>query len=63
MSDNKELKGQQDRDRVAGSEDYELRYMAEKLGTSEEMVKMAIKEVGNSREKIEDFVRTMNNKK
>ncbi len=63
MSDNKDLKGQQDRDRVAGGEDYEVRYMAEKLGTSEEMIKMAIKEVGNSREKVEDFIKTMNNKK
>ncbi|HEY1009190.1 MAG TPA: DUF3606 domain-containing protein [Daejeonella sp.] len=63
MSDNKDLQGQQDREKVAGNEDYEVRYMAEKLGTSEDMVRLAIKEVGNGRQAIEEFLKTMNNGK
>jgi hypothetical protein len=43
----------QDRARVAGGQDHEVRYEAEKTGKSKEDVKKAIHEVGNSREKVE----------
>lgn len=43
----------QDRARVAGSQDYEVRYEADKEGVSKDDVKESIKEVGNSRDKIE----------
>lgn len=43
----------QDRARVAGGQDYEVRYEAEKEDVSKGEVKQAIKEVGNSRKKIE----------
>jgi hypothetical protein len=59
MSDNKELKGKGDRDRVAGNEDYEVNYMAEKFSTSADMVRLAIKEVGNNREDVEKFLNNM----
>ena len=44
----------QDRVRVAGGQDHEVRYQAEKTGTSKEQVKEAVKGVGNSRKKMEE---------
>ncbi|WP_029620289.1 DUF3606 domain-containing protein [Pseudorhizobium marinum] len=43
----------QDRARVAGGQDYEVRYEARKEGVSQDAVKEAIRSVGNSREKVE----------
>lgn len=53
--DNKNLKGQQDRSRVAGNEDYEVEYLAGQLNVSKDDILKAIKAVGNSREKIEAY--------
>lgn len=43
----------QDRRRVAGGQDYEVRYEAKKTGSSKKQVKKAIHNVGNSRRKVE----------
>jgi hypothetical protein len=43
----------QDRARVAGGQDYEVRYEAKKTGTSRAAVKKAVKKVGNSRKNVE----------
>jgi hypothetical protein len=43
----------QDRSRVAGKQDHEVRYEADKTGKSKAEVKDAVKEVGNSRRKVE----------
>lgn len=43
----------QDRSRVAGGQDYEVRYEARKTGRSASAVKKAVKKVGNSRKKLE----------
>ena len=43
----------QDRARVAGGQDHEVRYEAKKEGVSKGEVKEAVKEVGNSRKKVE----------
>jgi hypothetical protein len=43
----------QDRKRVAGGQDYEVRYEAKKTGRSKPAVKKAVKKVGNSRKKVE----------
>jgi transcription elongation GreA/GreB family factor len=43
----------QDRKRVAGGQDYEVRYEAKKTGKSKSRVKRAVKKVGNSRRKVE----------
>jgi len=43
----------QDRAKVAGGEDYEVRYEAKKSGRSASAVKKAVKKVGNSRKKVE----------
>jgi hypothetical protein len=57
MADNKNLRDGRDRLRVSGSEDYELQYLAEKLNVSTEEVRRAVEQVGNNREKIEEYLR------
>jgi hypothetical protein len=57
MADNKDIRDGRDRDHVAGDEDYEIRHMANKMGISQEEVKRAIEQVGNDRQKLEDYLR------
>ena len=53
MSDDKTKQGKGDRDRVAGGEDYEVQYFAEKHGITPEQVRDLIKSHGNDREKLD----------
>ncbi|WP_432713193.1 DUF3606 domain-containing protein [Pedobacter sp.] len=57
MADNKNIQDGRDRSKVDGNEDYELSYLQEKLGVSREQVKDAIKAVGNSRDKVEEYLK------
>jgi predicted DNA-binding protein YlxM (UPF0122 family) len=57
MADDKNKQDGRDRSRVSGSEDYELQHIADKLNVSTEEVRRAIDKVGNSREKIEEYLR------
>jgi hypothetical protein len=50
----------QDRARVAGGQDYEVRYEGKKTRKSASTVKKAVKKVGNSRKRVE---RTLSRKK
>lgn len=43
----------QDRAKVAGKQDHEVAYEANKTGKSKEAVQKAIKSEGNSRDKVE----------
>jgi hypothetical protein len=43
----------QDRARVAGGQDYEVRYEAKKTKKSASAVKKAVKKVGSSRKRVE----------
>lgn len=43
----------QDRVRVAGGQDHEVKYEAGKAGASKSEVKAAVGSVGNSRDKVE----------
>ena len=43
----------QDRARVAGGQDYEVRYESRNSGRSKSKVKRAVKRVGNSRRRVE----------
>ena len=47
----------QDRARVAGGQDYEVRYEAKKTRKSKTKVKRAVKKAGPSRKKIERALR------
>jgi hypothetical protein len=42
----------QDRARVAGGQDYEVRYTARKAGKTASAVKKAVKKVGSSRKRV-----------
>lgn len=43
----------QDRARVAGGQNYEVRYESKKTGRSASAVKKAVKKVGNARKRVE----------
>lgn len=58
MADDKNIQDGRDRSRVSGSEEYELRHLAEKLNLSTDEVRRAIQQVGNNREKVEEFLRS-----
>jgi hypothetical protein len=53
----------QDRKRVAGGQDYEVRYEAEKTGRSKGDVKRAVKRVGTSRKKVDKALGRTNKSK
>lgn len=58
MSDNKSNTGSPDRDRISTSEDYEVRYWADKFGVSQDELKDAVKASGsNSPEKVEAYLK------
>lgn len=57
MADDKNKQDGRDRSRVSGSEEYELQHITEKLNVSTEEVRRAIEQVGNSREKIEEYLK------
>ena len=57
MADDRNLRDGRDRSRVSGSEEYELQFLAEKLNVSTDEIRKAIKQVGNSREKIEEYLK------
>lgn len=63
MSDNRDLRNEHDRSRVAGDQEYEVRYIAEKMGVSEDAVREAIHKVGNIRERVEAYLTDSNNTK
>ena len=57
MPDDKNMRDQKDRSRVAGQQDWEVDYMMEKTGASKEEVERAIAAVGNDRNKVEEYLR------
>lgn len=57
MSDDKSKQDGRDRSRVNPNESYELSYLEEKLGVSREQVRAAVEAVGNSRAKVEEYLR------
>ena len=52
MADDKSKTGQQDRDRVAGGQDYEVRHLAKESGVTLEQALQLIRAYGNDREKL-----------
>ena len=62
MADDKNIQDGRDRSRVSGSEDYELQFLAEKLNVTTEEIRKAIEKVGNSREKLEEYLKNNTNK-
>ena len=54
MSDDKNLRGPRDRNRINLNEDYEVRYWTQALGVSEDRLRELVQEHGNSPEKIRE---------
>ena len=52
MADDKTKTGKQDRDRVAGGQDYEVQYLAKETGVTSQQARQLIKAYGNDREKL-----------
>ena len=59
MSDDKSNVCGQDRSRVAGEQDYEVRYFAERHGISIEQAQQLIDRHGNSREELDRAAQQM----
>jgi hypothetical protein len=57
IMDEKNARDNRDRHQVAGGEEYEVNYLAQKLNVSAEDVRKAIEQVGNNREKLEEHLR------
>lgn len=53
MSENTTRGRAQDRAKVAGGQQHEVRYESDKTGASKEAVRQSVKDVGNSRRKVE----------
>jgi hypothetical protein len=61
MSDDKTKKGQQDRSKVNGNENYEIQYFKEKMGVSSQAVTGAIRATGsNDRKTLEKYLKDKN---
>lgn len=64
MTDNKQLKGQQDRNRVSASEPYEVEDLHQKYPMlTHEVVKKAIQQHGPDRKKVEAYLDGLGHKK
>lgn len=57
MADDLNNRGPQDRARVSMSEEHEVRYWTEALGVTREELQRAVDAVGNSAEKIREFLK------
>jgi hypothetical protein len=57
MADDKSKRSAQDRAQVNVNEDYEVEYLAQKLGVMPEEIRTAEAKVGKSRSKIEEHFR------
>jgi hypothetical protein len=53
MADNRQHVGEPDRSRVSGSEDYEVRYFADKHGISMDQARDLIAKHGNQRDELD----------
>jgi hypothetical protein len=53
MPDDPTKKGPQDRSRISVNEKYELEYWSKRFGVSEDALRSAVKQVGNSVEAVE----------
>ena len=63
MADNKSKTGKQDRNKVNGSENYEIQYFKEKMGVSSQAVTGAIRATGsNDRKVLEDYLKKRHSK-
>ena len=58
MSDDKSNRGTADRSKISLSDDYEVRYWTNTLGVSKEKLTAAVQAVGNSAQRVKEYVKT-----
>ena len=63
MPDNTKTRGGSDRKKLAAGQDWEMSYMKEKFNVSSQQVAGAIRAVGNSRDKVEEYLKDKKSKK
>jgi hypothetical protein len=56
MPDDLNTRGGRDRERINVNQEHELRYWAEKFGVSHEQIKTAVAAVGDSAEKVREYL-------
>jgi hypothetical protein len=59
MADDKTVRDHRDRSRVAGDQEYEVRYFAEKNGITVKQARELIERCGNDRERLEREVQEL----
>jgi hypothetical protein len=59
MTDDKTHVGEPDRSRLAGGQDYEVRYLAEQYGLSVEQARDLIARFGNDRQKLDEAAKKL----
>lgn len=59
MTDDKSKTDNRDRNKVAGGEDYEIAYLAEKAGITAEQARELVKRYGNNRDKLMEHARNL----
>jgi hypothetical protein len=57
VSDDKQNVGSPDRDRISLSEDYEIRDWTKSLNVTEEQLRDAVGKVGNSADKVREYLK------
>ena len=62
MADDRKNRGAQDRAQVNVNEEYEVEYLAQKLGVMPEEIRTAEQKVGKSRSKIEEHFKNKRRK-
>ncbi|WP_404711944.1 DUF3606 domain-containing protein [Sphingomonas sp. MMS24-J13] len=56
MADDKTKRAPQDKSRIAMGEDYEIAYWSKKFGVGKDTLAEAVSAVGNSAQKVADFL-------
>jgi hypothetical protein len=59
MADDRTNRGEPDRSKVSGSEDYELDYLARQYGMTREQARDLVKRVGNNRVKLDEAAKRL----
>ena len=59
MADDRTNRGEPDRSKVSGSEDYEVDYLARQYGMTREHARDLVKRVGNNRVKLDEAAKRL----
>jgi hypothetical protein len=59
LADDRTNRGEPDRSKVSGSEDYELDYLARQYGMTREQARDLVKRVGNNRVKLDEAAKRL----